>query len=144
MSTTPFRIRQMLNSHHEVIHFTAPFDCQVLGCGKVGGKGIKGYDNLVALMQNTHWVIPTGGSCRESLADPGGHRMALAPRAPPAILFIAVFFYCFDYFNSMHLNCLSILRLWIFCLNCGMNWCEYLHTLFIDVVSWAGTIESKG
>lgn len=62
--------------------------------------------------------------------------MALTPRAPPVIWFIA-FFSVFSVVLIIStwyaVKLLSILHLWILCLNCGMNWFEYLHTVFADV-----------
>ena len=51
---TPFKTRQSLNRHYEVVHLAERFDCPVPECENVGEKGIKRYDNLVAHMRNKH------------------------------------------------------------------------------------------
>ena len=62
---TPFKTRQALNRHYEVIHFAERFDCLVPGCKNVGEKGIKRYDNLVAHMRNKHGASPAAGLAAE-------------------------------------------------------------------------------
>ena len=51
---TPFKTKQALNRHYEVIHLAVRINCPVLGCENIGEKGIKRYDNLVAHVRNTH------------------------------------------------------------------------------------------
>ncbi|PWW76129.1 hypothetical protein C7212DRAFT_344604 [Tuber magnatum] len=60
--TAPFKTKQALNRHYEVVHLAQRFDCPVPGCENVGENGIKRYDNLVAHMRNKHGVSPAGGS----------------------------------------------------------------------------------
>ena len=62
---TPFRTKQALNRHYEVIHHAERFDCPVPGCKNVGENGIKRHDNLMAHMRNKHGVPPAGGSCMD-------------------------------------------------------------------------------
>ena len=51
---TPFRTKQALNRHYELVHLGQRIDCPVPGCEIVGGKGIKRYDNLVVHVRNVH------------------------------------------------------------------------------------------
>ena len=51
---TPFRTKQALNRHYELVHLGQRIDCPVPGCENVGGKGIKRYDNLVVHVRNVH------------------------------------------------------------------------------------------
>ena len=62
---TPFKTKQALNRHHEVIHLAERINCPFLGCENVGEKGIKRYDNLVVHMRNKHGVSPAGEASGE-------------------------------------------------------------------------------
>ena len=62
---TPFKTKQALNRHYEVIHLAERIDCPFPGCENVGEKGIKRYDNLVVHMRNKHGVSPAGEACGE-------------------------------------------------------------------------------
>jgi len=62
---TPFKTKQALNRHHEVIHLVERVDCLFPGCENVGEKGSKRYDNLVVHMRNKHGTSPAGGATRE-------------------------------------------------------------------------------
>ena len=61
----PFKTRQALNRHYEMVHLAERFDCPVLECENVGVKGIKRYDNLVAHMKNKHGVSPASDLPRD-------------------------------------------------------------------------------
>ncbi|KAG0640955.1 hypothetical protein HOY80DRAFT_999730 [Tuber brumale] len=58
----PFKTKQALNRHYEVIHLGERLDCPVLGCNNVGEKGIKRLDNLVAHLKNQHGALLAEGS----------------------------------------------------------------------------------
>ncbi|KAG0640952.1 hypothetical protein HOY80DRAFT_999728 [Tuber brumale] len=58
----PFKTKQALNRHYEVIHLAERRDCPVPGCENVGEKGIKRTDNLIAHLKNQHGALPAGGS----------------------------------------------------------------------------------
>ena len=62
---TPFKTKQALNRHYEVIHLAERIDCPFPGCENVGEKGIKRYDNLVVHIRNKHGVSSAGGASGE-------------------------------------------------------------------------------
>ncbi|KAG0640954.1 hypothetical protein HOY80DRAFT_1040473 [Tuber brumale] len=59
---TPFKTKQALDRHYEVIHLAERLGCPVPGCENVGEKGIKKYDNLVAHMRGKHGASPACGA----------------------------------------------------------------------------------
>ncbi|RPA89423.1 hypothetical protein L873DRAFT_1849304 [Choiromyces venosus 120613-1] len=59
---TPFRTKQALNRHYEMIHLDERFDCPVSGCKRVGERGIKRYDNLAVHVRNKHGMALVSGS----------------------------------------------------------------------------------
>lgn len=53
---SPFRRKQDLTRHREVIHLQRRYDCPIRGCERVGNKGIKRKDNLRAHVRGQHQV----------------------------------------------------------------------------------------
>lgn len=51
-----FPTKQGLDRHHEVRHLDKRVDCPIPGCNKVGDKGIKRKDNLLAHVWNKHGI----------------------------------------------------------------------------------------
>ena len=82
---TPFRTKQALNRHYEVIHLATRFNCPVPRCEKINRNGIKRYDNLVAHLRNKHGISPMGGSCRKQLVGLSSYRMTHSIPGPDGL-----------------------------------------------------------
>ncbi|RPB01319.1 hypothetical protein L873DRAFT_1803837 [Choiromyces venosus 120613-1] len=59
---TPFKTRQALNRHIEMVHVVSCVDCPVLGCERVGENGIKRKGNLPSHLWNKHQIPSASGS----------------------------------------------------------------------------------
>ena len=53
---SPFKTKQGLARHRELVHLQERFDCPIPGCDRVGDKGIKRKDNLRTHVRDRHQV----------------------------------------------------------------------------------------